>query len=189
MKLGYILGAALACAPAVGGQVSDIAHELDEIARIGSVMVDGDVCQRIVTERAAKAMFDSDPQDKWLASNNYDVDDAAFIATKKTLMRLARLTSVTCDVNLWLPIRGHPGKVRVAVRNVNELSQFWPWGALYQDMIPSMKTVLETGKRVKVTEKPGWTSVLAPVYNSLGDIVGVLEVVTQNRFDSHANVK
>jgi len=40
-----------------------------------------------------------------------------------------------------------------------------------------------------VTAKPGWISVLAPVSNSLGDVVGVLEVVTQVQADAHANVK
>jgi len=33
------------------------------------------------------------------------------------------------------------------------------------------------------------TSVLAPVYDSLGDIVGLVEVVNQNRPDQHDNVK
>jgi hypothetical protein len=69
------------------------------------------------------------------------------------------------------------------------MSQFWPWGALYQDMIPQMKTVLDSGKRVTVTDKPGWISVLAPVSDSLGDVIGVLEVVTQTQMDPHANVK
>jgi len=88
-----------------------------------------------------------------------------------------------------MPIKDHPDKIRVVIRNQHEMSQFWPWGALYQDMIPDMKAVLETGKRVTVTNKPGWVSVLAPVSDSLGDVVGVLEVVTQTRVDAHANVK
>jgi len=75
------------------------------------------------------------------------------------------------------------------IRNTHEMSQFWPWGALYQDMIPQMKTVLDSGKRVTVTDKPGWISVLAPVSDSLGDVIGVLEVVTQTQVDAHANVK
>ena len=52
-----------------------------------------------------------------------------------------------------------------------------------------MKTVLDTGKRTAVSEKPGWVSVLAPVHNSLGDIVGVVEVASQRTRDAHANVK
>ena len=167
----------------------DLAAQLDEIARVGSVMVDGDVCQRIVTERALTYMFKVDARDQWLAGDNYDVDNAAFIAMKKTLLRLSHLVSFPADVNLWMPIKGHPDKIRVVIRNTHEMSQFWPWGALYQDMIPQMKTVLETGERVTVTDKPGWISALAPVSDSLGDPVGVLEVVTQTQVDAHANVK
>jgi len=68
---------------------------------------------------------------------------------------------------------------------------YWtiPWGALHQDMIPQMKTVLETGQRVTVTGKPGWISVLAPVSNSLGDVVGLVEVVSQRQRDPRENVK
>jgi len=167
----------------------DMARELDEVARIATVMVDGDTCQRIVTPRALKAMFQNDPRDPWAAGDNYEVDDQAFIAIKKTLLRLARLTSFPCDVNLWMPIAGHPEKIRVVIRNVNELSQFWPWAALYQEMIPQMKQVLESGRRITVTEKPGWVSVLAPVHNSLGDIVGLIEAVAQKTPDAHENVK
>lgn len=163
--------------------------QLDEVARVGSVMVDGDLCERIVTERALTYMFKVDPHDEFAASDNYDVDDATFIAVKKTLIRLSHLVPFPSDVNLWMPIKGHPNKIHVVVRNVHEMSQFWPWGALSEDMIPQMKTVLESGKRVTVTEKPGWISVLAPVSDSLGDVVGVLEVVTQTHVDDHANVK
>jgi hypothetical protein len=59
------------------------------------------------------------------------------------------------------------------------LSQFWPFGALYQDMTPEMRTVLETGRRLSVTKRPNWVSVLAPVSNSLGDIVALVEVASQ----------
>lgn len=179
---GQALGAAAPPSP-------DWAAQLDEVARVGSVMVDGDVCQNIVTARALTFMFKEDPRDRWLAGDNYDVNDQAFIAVKKTLLRLSRLASFSADVNLWMPIQGHPDKIRVVIRNTHEMSQFWPWGALYQDMIPEMKTVLDTGQRVTVTAKAGWISVLAPVSNSLGDVVGVLEVVTQTQADAHANVK
>jgi len=183
----------LSSLPATGAQSapvpSDLTVQLDDVARVGSVMVDGELCRRIVTPRALKYMFTVDPRDRWLAGDNYDVDDAAFIATKKTLLRLSRLVPFAVDVNLWMPTEGRPDKIRVVIRNVHEMSQFWPWGALYQDMIPQMKTVLESGKRVTVTDKPGWISVLAPVFDSLGDTVGVLEVVTQTQVDTHANVK
>lgn len=168
---------------------SDIAQQLDEVARVGSVMVDGDLCQKIVTAPALKAMFQVNPRDPWLASDNYDVDDTAFNSTKKTLVRLSHLVPFPADVNLWMPIAGHPDKIQIVIRNVHEMSQFWPWGALYQPMPPDMKTVLKTGRRLTVSEKPRWISVLAPVYNSLGDIVGMIEVATNTRLDAEANVK
>jgi len=167
----------------------DMARALDEVARTATVMVDGDACQRIVTPRALDYMFKKDPNDPWVDGDNYEVNDHAFIAVKKTLIRLSRLAPFPCDVNLWMPIAGHPDKIRIVIRNVNEMSQFWPWGKLYQDMIPQMKQVLETGRRITVTEKPGWVSVLAPVHDSLDGTVALVEVVSQTRLDTHENVK
>ncbi|HLM98096.1 MAG TPA: hypothetical protein VK335_02370 [Bryobacteraceae bacterium] len=183
LLLTFVLVAPLAAAG------RGVARELDDVARIASVMVDGDACRRIVTLRALEFMFKNDPRDQWVAGDNYEVNDEAFIPVKKTLIRLSHLAPFPCDVNLWMPVAGHPEKVRIVIRNTNELSQFWPWGALYQDMIPSMKQVLETGHRVTVSEKPGWVSVLAPVYDSLGDIVGLVEAVTQQPIDPQGNVK
>ncbi len=49
-------------------------------------------------------------------------------------------------------------RVQVLIRNVHEMSQFWPWGALNQEMPAEMKQVLETGKRVTVRRRPGMMS-------------------------------
>jgi hypothetical protein len=167
----------------------EMQKQLDDVARIGSVMVDGDVCQRVVTPRAKEFLFATDPRDQFLAGDNYDVDDAAFNSVKKTLIRMSHLVSFPCDVNLWMPIDGHPGKMQLVIRNKNEMSQFWNWGELYGEMIPQMETVLKNGGRVAVADKPGWISVLAPVHNSLGDVVGVIEAVSQVKVDAHENVK
>jgi hypothetical protein len=164
-------------------------RELDDAARVASIMVDGDVCRRVVTRRATDYMFRSDPKDRFLASDNYEVNYDAFDSVKKTLIRISRLVSFPADANLWMPVAGHPESIRVVIRNAHELSQFWPWGALTQNMIPEMKTVLETGRRVTVAQKPGWVSVLAPVSDSLGDIVAVVEVASQRQLDPHENVK
>ena len=56
-------------------------------------------------------------------------------------------------------------------------------------MFPQMKQVLETGRRVTVTTKPGLVSVLAPVRNSLGDLVALVEVVGRRSPELHENVK
>lgn len=164
-------------------------QQLDETARVASVMVDGDVCRGIVTARAMEYLLRTDPKDRFLASDNYDVNAEAFNSVKKTLIRLSRLVPFPADANLWMPVPGHPDKVRIVIRNANELSQFWPWGALYQDMVPEMKTVLETGRRITVTRKPGWVSVLAPVRDSLGDIVALVEVASERSLNPQENVK
>lgn len=165
------------------------ARQLDEVARVATVMMDGDVAKRIVTERAMKNILKEDPRDRFLASDNYDVNHEPFIQTKKTLIRLSRLVDFPCDVNLWMPIPTDPPRIHIVIRNANELSQFWTWGALHQEMFPPMREVLATGKRVAVTDKPGWISVLAPVYDSLGDIVGLVEVVSRAALDPRENVK
>jgi hypothetical protein len=172
-----------------GAQNTAIDNQLDEIARVASAMVDGDICQLIVTPRALAFMSKKDPRDQWADSDNYDVDDAAFNRVKKTLIRLSMLADFPLDVNLWLPAPGTPARVQIAIRNRNELSQFWDWGKLSQEMFPEMHTVLTTGKRVTVKQKPGLISVLAPVRNSLDEIVGLVEVVTRVVPDVRENVK
>jgi hypothetical protein len=182
------LAIALMCCAALYGQ-DRFTSELEDAARVAAVMVDGDTCRRIATPRAMEFLLRTDPTDRYLASDNYDVNSSAFDQVKKTLIRISRLVSFPADANLWMPIPGHADKIRVVIRNVNELSQFWPWGALTQDMVPEMKTVLATGRRLTVAQKPGWISVLAPVSDSMGDIVAVVEVASQRNLDPHENVK
>ena len=182
---------ALILVPALLGAADParLTRDLDEIGRIASVMVDGDVCERIVTPRALGKMLKEDPRDRWAGADNYDVNNAAFNQTRKTLQRLSLLVDFPCDVNLWMPLKTTPPRIHIVIRNRNEMSQFWPWGALHQEMIPSMKKVLDSGQRTTVRDKPGWISVLAPVRNSLGDIVGLVEAVTRINPDPHENVK
>jgi hypothetical protein len=149
--------------------------------------VDGDVCERILTARAAESLLKEDPRDRWAASDNFDVNHDAYIETKKVLIRLGKLGTRPTDVNLWMPVA--KDRVQILIRNANEISQFWKWGDLHQPMPAEMKRVLATGKRETVTAKPGFVSVLAPVSNSLGDRVGIVEVVTQINPDPHGNVK
>ena len=157
---------------------------LDEIARVGTIMIDGDVCQHIVTQRALKFMLHPDPRDKWEAGDNYDVHDAAFIQTKKTLIRLSMIAPFPVDVNLWMPVPTTQN-IQLVIRNRHDMSQFWKFGELQQPMPASMRRVLTTGVRVTVQEKPGMISVLAPVRNSLNQIVGLVEVVSRTAARQH----
>jgi hypothetical protein len=157
-----------------------VTRDLDEVARVASVMVDGDLCRRIMSPRAVDRIFNPDPKDPWSASDDFNVNHEPYIQAKKTLMRLARIVDYPCDVNLWMPFDGHPDKIQVLIRNVYEMSQFWTWGELTQDMFPEMRKVLDSGTRQTVMRRAGMLSVLAPVFDSLGDVVGVLEVVAQD---------
>jgi len=164
-------------------------RELEEVARVATVMVDGDVCQRIMTERALKKLFVIDPEDQWAGSDNFDVNAEPFIQTKKTLMRLAKLRPYPIDCNLWMLFKENPRQIQILIRNQYEMSQFWTWGVLYQETPPEMAEVLSSGKPKTVIGKNDLISVLTPVYNSLGDIVGLVEVIGRVRMDWQENVK
>ncbi len=156
-----------------------LTKDLEKIARVATILVDGDVCQQIMTDRALKKIFTVDPRDPWAGSDNFDVNAAPYIQTKKILMRLARLASYPVDCNLWMPFKDELGKIQVLIRNQYEMSQFWSFGQLYTDTFPEMKEVLATGKPRTVQKSGDIVSVLSPVYNSLGDIVGLVEVVSR----------
>jgi hypothetical protein len=165
------------------GVPANYGADLSEIARVATIMLDGDVCQRIVTPRAFEHMLHPNPRDEWQAGDNYDVDDAAFISTKKTLIRLSMMAPYPVDVNLWMPVPTSQD-IQVVIRNRYNLSQFWN-GELQQKMPPKMQAVLKTGKSLTVKENPGMISVLSPVRNSLGQIVGLVEVVSSTAPPMH----
>jgi hypothetical protein len=179
----------LLCSALAAPAADPLAAELDAVARTATAMVDGDAVSRIPTARSAAALLKKDPRDPWAASDNYDVNHEPFIAIKKTLIRLSRLCSSPCNVNLWMPVPAKPPRIQIVIRNADEMSQFWVWGALHQDMFPEMKQVLETGDRLTVRRRPGMISVLAPVRDSLGDIVALVEVVSQFKPDPQENVQ
>ena len=176
-------GAATVAAPAPTASTARQQQDLSEIARVATIMMDGDVCQRIVTPRALAHMLHPDPRDEWQAGDNYDVNAPEFIQTKKTLIRLAMLASYPVDVNLWMPVPTTQD-VQVVIRNKYNLSQFWN-GELEQAMPPEMQNVLENGTTLTVHKMPGMLSVLAPVRNSLNQIVGLVEVVASTATPEH----
>jgi hypothetical protein len=166
-----------------------LARDLEEVARIASVMMDGDVCERIMTPRALQKMFAIDPNDRWAGSDNFDVNHEPFVRAKKALIRLARLVPYPVDCNLWMPFQQDPKKIQILIRNRYEMSQFWTWGVLFQDQTPEMAEVLATGKPQTIVQKGDFVSVLTPVINSLGDRVGLVEVVSRLHVNPQEHVK
>ena len=84
---------------------------LDEIARIASVLVDGELCLHIVTDRAEQLMFKPDPRDPYAGADNYDVNIEPFMQTKKLLARLALLAEFPADCNLIMRSKVRPEKI------------------------------------------------------------------------------
>jgi len=184
---GLLLGSSES--PAQQHTKETLTRDLEEVARVASVMMDGDVCERIMTPRALQKMFAVDPNDRWAGSDNFDVNHEPFVRAKKTLIRLARLVPYPVDCNLWMPFNQDPKKIQVLIRNRYEMSQFWTWGVLFQDQTPEMAEVLATGKPRTIAQKGDFVSVLTPVINSLGDRVGLVEVVSRLHLNPQEHVK
>ena len=181
-----LLGATLLLVPAIpiSGEERpsvSIERDLDEIGRVATIMLDGDLSQKIMTQRALDKMFTVNPKDRWAGSDNFDVNSDPYIQIKKTLIRLSHLVDYPVDCNLWMPFAENPTKIQILIRQRNELSQFWKWGDLYQDIPTEMQEVLQTGIRRAVFKRSDLVSVLAPVFNSLGDIIGIVEVVSRKQ--------
>jgi hypothetical protein len=134
-------------------------------------------------------MFAVDPNDRWAGSDNFDVNHEPYVQTKKMLMRLAKLLPYAVDCNLWMPFKQDPKKIQILIRNRYEMSQFWAWGDLFQDQTPKMAEVLATGKPQTVVQEGDFVSVLTPVFNSLGDAVGLVEVVSRLQPNPQEHVK
>jgi hypothetical protein len=150
---------------------------LSEAARVASVMVDGDEASRIITERAAHYIAHPDPEYRFLAGDYYEVDQATFLRMKKTLLRLERLLDFACSTALWVRVEGLEGRVTLAVQN-GSVHRYYRFGQLSVELPLEMAECFETGQTVVApTESPDQPlTVLAPVYDSLGDVVGIVEL-------------
>ena len=158
--------------------------EMRELARIGAGMIDGEECTKIITPRAAKLMFLKHKTDLWFGADNYEVDHATFVRVKKLLIRLGRLAEFPVDCNLWLIARAKPLTVHAVIRQVNNWSLFYGFGEMHKAAPPEMAEVLTTGKTLVTTRRgkrlgtamADFVAVLTPVRNSLGDVVGLIEI-------------
>ena len=154
--------------------------EMETVAAAGSALIDGDACRNIVTDRAEEWLFRTHPKDRWFGSDNYDVNSGPFVRTKKFLIRLSRLLDFPRDCNLWMICKGKPEKVHMVIRQKNGWSQWYSFGQMAIDPPPEMKRCLQQGETVTVTgRKSNYHSVLSPVRDALGDVVGLIEACTR----------
>ena len=121
-------------------------------------------------------MANPDPQFRFLSSDYYDVDHTTFLRMKKTLLRLERLLPFECNTTLWVKVRGLEDHVTVAVQN-GSLHRYWQWAEEKRPLEGEMAECITSGEAVEApTDHSSHTlTVLAPVRNSLDDVVGLVE--------------
>ena len=150
--------------------------QLAELAGLCTELIDGDRCWKIVTDRAEDWMFKKFPGDEWAGNDNYDVNLEAFRTTKKELIRLSRLSTFPVDCNLWMRIRNRPDQVNAVIRQAKDWSRWYRFGQMAISPTAEMQRAL-AGEQVKVSDsRSNLVSVLAPVRNSRGEVVGFVEV-------------
>jgi len=162
-----------------GGKAARMLAAMCETARVASVMLDGDEAGRIIPEETHRYLAGIGTG----AGVPYcqKLDHGAFVRTKKVLGRLARLVDFPCSTALWVPLEGLDGHVTLAVQN-GGLKRFWTFGQSKRETPPEMADCMRSGRVIElpVGESGELLTVLAPVRDSLGDVVAVAELTARN---------
>jgi hypothetical protein len=153
--------------------------DLLEAGRVAAVMVDGELAKAIISERAMGYIKNPNPKYRFMTGDYFDVDHENFLRTKKTLLRLGRLVDFPCGTSLWIPVPGRKKQVTCVVQNY-KLHRYYRFGAASQPAPPEMLKCLRSGKVVLAPAHPDYVTVLAPVRDSLGDVVGAVEFCSPN---------
>jgi len=158
-------------------KVRKMLDDLKQVGRVAEVMIDGDLAGRIITDRAAHYIANPDPKHRFLAGDYYDVDHANFLLMKKTLLRLEKLASFPCNATLWVRVKGTDGLITAAVQN-GQLHRYYRFGEGGRQAEGELAECLATGQVIAapIQDSDDYLTVLAPVRNSLGDVVGCLEL-------------
>ena len=158
-------------------KVRRVLDALAQVARVAEVMIDGELAMRIITDRATHYIVNPNPQHRFLSGDYYDVDHDSFLLMKKTLLRLERLASFPCNATLWVRVRGADNLITAAVQN-GQLHRYWRFGEDGRKPDGELAQCLSSGQ---ITPAPAdgsedFLTVLAPIRDSLGDVVGCVEL-------------
>ncbi len=159
------------------------------VACIASVMLDGDVVRRIITPRAMAHIARPDPDYPFLSGDYYDVDQPAFLSVKKMLLRLERLLDFPCSTTLWVKVEGLPRHITPAVQN-GSVHRYYRLGMEMMECPDEMTICFESGSpSVVPSEWPGqMCTVLAPVFDSVGEVAGVVELSALDPQSPHSSL-
>jgi len=154
----------------------DVRRELHRLAEIAAGILDGDEVRGIITEKAMHHIVTPDPEFRFLSADYYDVNQEAFLRTKKMLMRIERLGQVEVSGSIWVAVPGGDF-VTLAVQN-GVHHRYYEFGRAEMATPPAMRQVYETGAIVEAPSSPDdqHITVLAPVRDSLGDVAAVVEL-------------
>ena len=173
--------------------LAEIKAELAEVARIGQVFVDGDLCRKAYQPYA----------ETFMTGDDMDFNPETTVPLKKTLLRLERVSRVACSTTLWRRRPDDPssGEALFFGTTSSPLAGGKPSNRGYKPpkMTPELKAAFLQGKSVwKVNRRevsaaltmhdrgqavaargiqgPCIVERFVPIRDSMGEIAAVLEV-------------
>jgi hypothetical protein len=165
-------------------QSTRVRKRLDALRWLGgvaAVMLDGEEAGRILEPDTVRYIRQHDSKQGFLSLDHFVVDHGPFLRTKKMLQRLAMLVDFPVGICLWFRLEGVEGQVTPLVQN-GRMGRYYRFGCQTVDRTAEMDACLDRGEIVTAPEDhPSRTlTVLVPVEDSLGDVVGFLELTTEN---------
>jgi hypothetical protein len=150
---------------------------LRELARIASVIIDGDEASRMITADAMYHLANENEAYRFLALDHYSVDHGAFERMKKLLLRFERLSEVDFNTTVWVPVIGVDNRVTVALQN-GSINRFYEFGQKAITIPAPMKRCFSENVVVDILpdDAARVVTVLAPILNSLEEVSAVLEL-------------
>ena len=150
-------------------------EELTRLAEIAAGVIDGEEVRGIITPRAMYYILNPDPSHQYLVGDYFDVDPERFLRVKKLMIRIARLSELLISSGMWQVI-GDGARVTVAPQNGAQ-QRWYRFGENVMDIPPEMAEVARTGqvKALPVADGDRQATALAPIRDSLGDVVAVCE--------------
>ena len=160
-----------------GTDVSQVLVELGRLVQIASAILDGEEVKHIVTAEAMDHLVNRHPKHRFLAGDHYDVDQELFLRTKKLLLRIVTLSELQIGASVLVPVPGTT-KITVALHNGTLFRYYTEFGQLAAEASAELTDVLKTGCILPVPPDASGrlATVLGPIRDSLGNVVGVVEL-------------
>ena len=155
---------------------NEVLAELTRLGEIAAGIIDGEDIKAVVLPSAMEQIIEPDKVHPYTAGDCFDVDMPLFLRVKKLLLRIERLSELEVCGSIWIPV---PGTDEATVIIHNGVHHRWyVFGQLKLDTPAPLKQMLETGEMVQVAPGEGevLATVLAPIRDSLGDVVGAVEL-------------